>query len=600
MPFTAQQEAERLRGKTDLMFLGTEVLGMDFQEVPHRELFRCFLQCDPSKNLSDLDTQIKKRMILWPRGLFKTSAVRVAIVQLLLNYPDCRILIGVATQKLGTPQLEAVKRVFENPTEKFRELYPEYCGSNLGNKSTFNLPNRKDFTLPEYNVTTSTGSSVKAGSHYDFVFIDDLVNDQNYQNADVLEGCWQEFLAFGPLRDPGGFLFVTGTPYTFGDTYERIEEGAVAEMKKLNSTVWKISKNTCWIEFCQTCDKPDTWHEEKKVICEFKPSGRKQVLFPQTESKRGRTIGHTVEFLESEKLEKGEEFFGCQYECRRISRGLQAFTEELIDRQTLYHFERPIMEDEKDRIVRDVQALTLKGIKFDDALAQVVRRTGKGEIPLGGWEFVVGDLAYISLKESSQKKRDNGVFYVVRVANGALYFHHCYRGRWKSGEVGKMICFLTIKHKPKLFFIEGFNGWEAYDTVIEMVAVKEGIENLPPIEWLPMSNQEDAKLIRIGSIHGWLEQKKCYFFGGMDHYEELKQNLLKWPKLGRRDDHGDCVGIGCNAPHGVALERIPRVGSTLNFVQARMYPNGLPFERGSEDVRQDSYPAGPCGSGIIC
>src|ERR1041385_610461 len=114
----SEWEALPLRGQTDHMYLGTAIMGGHFQPVPHGRhdetgryvgLFSNFLPKNPEKPLFDLDApcalcnfllkpraectacggtgrvNYKKRMILWPRGSFKTSAVVVEIVQLILN-----------------------------------------------------------------------------------------------------------------------------------------------------------------------------------------------------------------------------------------------------------------------------------------------------------------------------------------------------------------------------------------------------------------------------------------------------------------------------------------------------------------------------------
>jgi hypothetical protein len=587
---------EVLRGKTDPMFLANDVLELDFQPQPHEKLFLNFLPCDPEKPFAQIDPEIKKRMILWPRGVFKTTARRVKAVQRILCWPNSRTLFGAPSGPLGKVQLSACKRFFEFPTPKFKELYPEYCGKKLGNMSQFTVPNRTDFSSPEATVTSSTARSVKAGSHYDFVDIDDLVNDQNYKNPELLEQCWQDFLDFGPLRDPAGYLTVTGTPYTFGDTYERVEEFAMKEEKLTGKKAWSISTNTCWVEKCSRCGLTDLKHDSKETACEFKGTGEKILLFPQvTIPKRGskdaKTIGHTREFLEEERR-KDPDFFAMQYECRRLARGMQAFTDELIAAQTLFHFERPVEESETQKLARQVQQIMQQGKTFDEAVALVAQRPTSGEIPLGGWQFAIGDLAYVSLlNANAQRKRDKCVFYIVRVVNGALFVIACHSGQWKSGEVGDQIVMMMLRYQLKIIWCEAFLGHEAYDTVIKMVAVQAGLQVLP-LEWLPMSNEDDAKIVRIGSIHAWLKQRKLWLFAGMDDYEVLCSNLKKYPKLGRHDDHGDCLGQVVNAPHGIGLERIAQSGNVV-MAELRKIMNLIPQEENT------SYPDGPCGSMLV-
>lgn len=219
----------RFRALSDHVFLGTRILGMDFQADPHELLFAQFLKKQPGTGLvlSDLESLTKKMMILWPRGLFKTSAVIVEIVQLILNYPDVRICFLTGGDQLAKRQLARVKRVFEKPTQMFEELFPEFCGKKsvfnkkenkwveqsikLGNAHEFTIPCRINHTFAEPTFAISTAKSVKAGSHFDVIFIDDLVNEQNYRSVKSLEKCYQDYLDICPLLEPTGFIIMTGT-----------------------------------------------------------------------------------------------------------------------------------------------------------------------------------------------------------------------------------------------------------------------------------------------------------------------------------------------------------------------------------------------------
>src|ERR1039458_6144350 len=98
------------------------IMGMDFQENPHAKLFEQYVQFRPGEGLvmSDLDRITKKRMILWSRGLFKTSSIVVYIVQTILNYPNIRICFLTGGDSLAKRQLARIKRVFEKPTARFK------------------------------------------------------------------------------------------------------------------------------------------------------------------------------------------------------------------------------------------------------------------------------------------------------------------------------------------------------------------------------------------------------------------------------------------------------------------------------------------------
>lgn len=406
-------------GDPDLPKEYVPILGMDFQPDPHAQLFKCFLQKRPGENLvlSDLDQLTKKRMILWPRNHYKTSAVRVDIVQTILNYPDVRICFLTGSDKLAKAQLRAIKQFFEKPTKRFKWLFPEFCLKDVRNKKAAEffedgtpnpeawrtepckIGNAHEFTVPcrvttffaEPTFAISTSRSVKAGSHFDIILIDDLVNDQNYRKVESLEKCYQDYLDITPLLEVSGFMVVTGTRYSFGDTYERIQEDAKKEMKEMGQTIWQFFIRDCWSHGCQNCTHTSVYHDYEKNIlqppCEvqgcncpgFKDRGNRDVLFPQTRSITGRSIGFTLKFLEGELIRVGAEFFANQYENKPIATGAQTFDETLVGRQTLH----------------DMRQIPPYG---------------------AGLTFIVGDLAYVG-----QTGRDYSVLYACRLFQGQIF-----------------------------------------------------------------------------------------------------------------------------------------------------------------------------------
>src|ERR1700743_3161211 len=81
----------RHRARTDHFFLGNKLVGFDFYEDVHRGLFDAMLQKDPSKPIHE-QGEIRRRLILWARGHYKTSAEVVEIIQLILCFPNITIL----------------------------------------------------------------------------------------------------------------------------------------------------------------------------------------------------------------------------------------------------------------------------------------------------------------------------------------------------------------------------------------------------------------------------------------------------------------------------------------------------------------------------
>lgn len=564
---------QRVKGQIDHLFLATEVIGGalgDFQVNPHAALFKEFLQKDPEqrKALYLLDPKTKKRMVLWPRGHFKTSGVTIEIVQLILNYPNIRILFLSGSKELAKRQLARTKKVFDNPSDKFRQLYPDFCpapGKKLaGSSEEFTVPNRT-MDFPEPTICISSGKSVKASSHFDVIFCDDLVNEQNYKSAKLLQGVWDDYCAIGPLLEPAGFLFVTGTRYAFGDTYERIIEAAQQETKETGDTVWKISIKSCWIKFCKTCRHPDIRHDsdlnfssppcrwidrKTKQACEckcFVDSGEKQVLFPLAITKDGRQIGFKVEMLESERREKGAEYFANQYENSPISKEQQRFTPELLARQTFFHL---------------------------------------NVIPPESGTFMVGDLSYIG-----DDKRDLSVLYLVKVWLGTLWVYDCLAGNWDSDQACTNILAAIMQHRPQAVWLERFLGWEAYNNILMRKAAAVGLLQLP-VEWKKLDKQPNAKTLRIGSSLSWLIDRKLWLFAGMKDYDKLCNQLKKWPKIPHHDDYGDCLGHAVEAPHGAALIPAPTQSDPLTYIR-QLHAQRLAQQEAEQ------FGGGGTGSGLV-
>lgn len=557
------------------------IMGMDFQPDPHSVLFAQFLQKRPGENLvlSDLESRTKKMMILWPRGLFKTSSIIVDIVQTILNYPNVRICFLTGGDQLAKRQLARVKRVFERPSKLFCHLFPEFCLKSVRNKKIkdetdprawtdepaklgtaheFTVPCRTSEVFAEPTFAISTAKSVKAGSHYDMIFIDDLVNEQNFRSVKLLEKCYEDYLAICPLLEPTGFIIMTGTRYSFGDTYERIQEMAKEEEKELGKTIWKFSIRNCWSNGC-SCGHSDVYHDYTANIIQppcsikgcnclgFQTTGSKGVLFPQTRTHDGRIIGHTLEFLEGEKIRLGSEFFANQYENSPIATDAQTFTETLIGGQTIH---------EMLQIPPYSQSMT----------------------------FAVGDLAYVG-----QSGRDASVIYICRLFQGQIFIFDCDFGNWDSGQVAEHTIDVLFKHRPSIIYYEKFNGWEAYDRIITAHAATKGIMKTP-IQWEKGSQADNAKLIRIGSVKGPLTAKRLWFYSGMPGYQKMVNQLVKWPKLGRHDDFADCAGMVVAAPTGYQLQAPPVVQSAMNWLRTLHQP----------DILDDSYGDNGCGTGIVC
>jgi predicted phage terminase large subunit-like protein len=324
-----------------------EVLGYDFQIMPHAELFGLYLKYDKDTPLLTLDS-VKKRLVLWPRGHYKTSSIVVEIVQLLLNYPNARILLMQSTVKNTKALLKEVKSHFDgtNPRSNLGRLFPDRCAPDLGDANGFQVPGRTR-VYKEPSVYCASPKATKAGFHFDVMFADDLVTEVNYKNNDLQKALITDFSHYVPLIDPGGYIFVTGTRYTFGDLYEHIIRGNTTEHD------WNISIRAAW---------------------EGEGDGR-HVIFPRTLLPDGRPVGFTLDLLEQIQRENPLTF-AAQYMNQPIMAGLQMFPETLI----LSHMKAQADLPEMSGVYLAIDDATGQEERADDRVIVAGRTDSQGRI----------------------------------------------------------------------------------------------------------------------------------------------------------------------------------------------------------------------------
>jgi predicted phage terminase large subunit-like protein len=278
--------------KTDHLFLAN-VLGYQFQPDVHTDLFKVL-----EKKSDKL-----KRLILWPRGHFKTTAVTVDVVQNILNNPETRILLMQATLKITKAWIREIKSHFNgrNPSSRLLSLFPEFKVVE-GDPEGFTVGARKRMELRQRTVTAASPKATGTGSHFDDGYFDDLVNQDNFRNVERQDQLESDFDLYQPLIDPGGHTTVTGTRYSFADLYQRVI--------RRNKGEWELSI--------------------KKA---YKEDG--SLLFPQrqipdaTRPNGFRLIGVTPELLAQKKKDNPENF-SAQYLNEILSGTSQAFPEAML------------------------------------------------------------------------------------------------------------------------------------------------------------------------------------------------------------------------------------------------------------------------------
>jgi hypothetical protein len=304
------KQADRARARRDKFFLANEVLGYDFQEC-HAELFANYIQYTPETAWA-AQCEIKDRMVLWSRGHYKTTSVVVEIIQAILNFPNIRILIMQGSLNVTKTLLKQIMSHFSGQAlgSRLNVLFPEFCGDKMqlhGTQMQFTTCARTDGRLAQATVTVASPKSCKTGQHYEMGFFDDLMNDQNFRNPKLVQRVKDDFDLAQALIDPGGYRFVSGTRYAFGDLYETIARGNTKSGK------WVISIKDCWTD--ESSSLPDL---------------QKVPRFPRFTKKNGEQGGFTREELLQMQLDNPANF-ACQYLNRVLATTQQAYSKELLD-----------------------------------------------------------------------------------------------------------------------------------------------------------------------------------------------------------------------------------------------------------------------------
>lgn len=258
MPLTKEQLAElRYRCRTDLFYLANTVLGKKLYEHVHRPLTDFFVQKDNShlpqcytleqfhEVVAAQDTW-KERLLLYPRGTYKSTLDVIDCVQWIINFPDIRILILTGEFKLARAFVREVKAYFTIPQDGdptyFQQLFPEFCiEAGDGNDLEFMCPAAR-LGLKEPTVWANSITANLSGWHCDILKCDDVVTDENSGNPDRREGLLEKFDLVCNLLDPHGYLDVIGTRYAPTDLYgamlERAEE--TKDLKYLCKASWTV------------------------------------------------------------------------------------------------------------------------------------------------------------------------------------------------------------------------------------------------------------------------------------------------------------------------------------------------------------------------
>jgi hypothetical protein len=227
-----ESDAIRREALDNLYVFSKTVMGFkDLYEPLHRPL------CDLIQN-----QQIARRLILLPRGHFKTSVISIAYpLWCLARNQNSRIALCSRAAHKAEENLEELIARAHYP--RFQLLF----GDIVGHPDQWPVCRRDKIRIPRRGATTgpsvaaySTESS-EVGRHFDQMLLDDIVDNDNTNTQDSRDKVWTWFGRQLSVLDPGSILTVVGTRWHWDDPYSRIQK-QLAKFEEDKEVGWYVMK----------------------------------------------------------------------------------------------------------------------------------------------------------------------------------------------------------------------------------------------------------------------------------------------------------------------------------------------------------------------
>lgn len=463
---------------------------------------------------------LKRRLLLTPRGGFKSSLNMADCVQYIICWPAVTILVLTGVYKLASDFVGEIREHFtlEESTNEldpkgkplavprslmdkttgawseslFQVIFPEHCvRPGEGNQFEFQTPAVAQSDGREPTVRAASIEQALSGMHFGVLKLDDVVTNENSLTVTRLEAVNKQISINRAMLHPFGFFDVIGTWYDEKDFYGltiKMEEKFSAEQGKPivgsvdsgrfeSSVNFKVYLRAAW------------WPEEEAI-----KQGKIEEEMVETDWKLWFPQRLPYKFL---LLEKTTDPDGFPIKYLNNPRKLHQvkFPRELLMRRTIPH----------------------------------------SQLPAQGMVVMTVDTAY-----STKSWADYTVIITSLIFGGRFYIVNMVRGRFNEYDLPKVIASTAYKWKPKRICIEDSVGvkWMGQELRREMTLLKISI----PVEFVPLGegSKANSKSMKSKPVLRLLGDERMYFLNSCEGLQELYTELEKF--TGTSDDaHDDIV-----------------------------------------------------------
>lgn len=497
---------------------GNPISANMIREENHAPFVDFFVKKDNTKSIAD-QSEIKNRLILYPRGGMKSSWGIVDVVQWVLNFPEIRILILTAADDLAVKILDETKGHF---LQKIYEpslmniFFPEFC------KEEKDMDNQFEYTCPvwearqikrrEPTLMASSITSTLSGFHFEVIHADDPVSNRNSENEDQCLKVNKNFKINKKMLRPWGYCTKIGTRYNDSDMYGIELENNIGEYTVTSGPGWELIKN--------------------KTTSSMTLVGRAIQIKPEVREELVKKNVPPHLFYQ----EAGEE--GCILVMPKVlsyARLVAMYNEDRTGGQNMdgtfegQMNQNPTPEEEN---IFDMGLLLRSTVPYT-------------EMPFRGLISHTWDFAF-SKKESRDFTAGCSVIWNEK---GQAFVNDLVRDRFATPTAtAKAVVDLAVKHHPFVIGIEDAGASRFLEPTIIAEAYKTGdpfvIQVCSRIDWIPITHQKEAKKARMASLQPLLADGLLKFANYLPYLKTLYEEFMRCQvNLKRHNDIPDVISF---------------------------------------------------------